>query len=370
MIAKRDSETGRVVKIDGTVAARGERVPVQQQHLVPNPKRAGQTWRRFLSLLRSHGYTEIGVYMLNAAHFGSGSSRERLFMLARRDGVKVNPPIQTHAALPARGLKRWSVAADHIDFSQPSRSIFGRKKDLADASLRRIASGVVRFVLESQNPFIIPSQHRSEVAGALPGPEVVADLLSRYYVAKARKGRAGGIVAGNSPILAGGDEQVVTGHLIQFRGNCDARPLLEPLRTITAGGEHHGLVQCTLVPHPGDGSERMAAFLVRYYGTGGQWSDLRNPLATITTRDRMALVTVVLRGYPYIIVDIRMRMLAPKELGSAQGLPARYILDRGHDGRRFTRTQSIHMIGNSVCPQPYAALLRANPLPSMLQLAA
>lgn len=56
LIAKRCPKTKRVVKIDGTVAAVGERVPVQEQHLIPDPKRAGKTWRAFVRSLERLGY--------------------------------------------------------------------------------------------------------------------------------------------------------------------------------------------------------------------------------------------------------------------------------------------------------------------------
>ncbi|WP_139269674.1 DNA cytosine methyltransferase, partial [Pseudomonas aeruginosa] len=56
LIAKRDKATGRVVRLDGTVAQPGERVPRHEQFLVPDPKRKGRTWRQFLHALRGFGY--------------------------------------------------------------------------------------------------------------------------------------------------------------------------------------------------------------------------------------------------------------------------------------------------------------------------
>jgi DNA (cytosine-5)-methyltransferase 1 len=69
LIAKRDPATGRVLKLDGTVAAAGERVPVQQQFLVPDPARAGQTWCRFVTILRAMGYV-VDWRVLCAADYG------------------------------------------------------------------------------------------------------------------------------------------------------------------------------------------------------------------------------------------------------------------------------------------------------------
>ena len=68
----------------------------------------------------------------------------------------------------------------------------------------------------------------------------------------------------------------------------------------------------------------------------------------------------MVKGTPYVIVDICLRMLQPHELYRAQGFPADYIIDKGVDGRKFTKTEQVHMCGNSVSPPPMAALARAN----------
>ncbi|MEF9673478.1 DNA cytosine methyltransferase [Pseudomonas sp. PCH446] len=88
----------------------------------------------------------------------------------------------------------------------------------------------------------------------------------------------------------------------------------------------------------------------------------RDPAATITTRDRLALVTVTIKGHPYVIVDIGMRMLTPAELYHIQGFPRDYKIDFGHDGRKFSNKAKVRMCGNSVSPKPYRALLEVNPL--------
>src|SRR5690606_5771495 len=102
-----------------------------------------------------------------------------------------------------------------------------------------------------------------------------------------------------------------------------------------------------------------AAFLLSYYGNGGAPS-LADPLDTVTTRDRLALVTVTIKGTPYVIVDIRLRMLKPAELFRAQGFPPDYIIDRTADGRPISNTHAVRMVGNSVSPPPLRALAEAN----------
>lgn len=80
----------------------------------------------------------------------------------------------------------------------------------------------------------------------------------------------------------------------------------------------------------------------------------------MTTRDRLALVTVTIKGTPYVIVDIGLRMLEPRELFRAQDFPDSYIIDRGHDGRRFSKSTQVRMVGNSVDPLMAVGFLRLN----------
>ncbi|WP_234885466.1 DNA cytosine methyltransferase, partial [Xanthomonas perforans] len=157
LVAKRCKATGRVMKMDGTVAARGEHVPVANQQLVPDKRHSGRTWRQFVAALESKGY-RVEWRKLTASDFGAGTSRERLFLLARRDGQPIVWPAPTHGTAP--GMQPRVRAADCLDFSIPCPSIFTRKRPLADATLRRIAKGVMRHVLQSADPFIVPATHQ------------------------------------------------------------------------------------------------------------------------------------------------------------------------------------------------------------------
>lgn len=158
LIAKRDPATGRVVKLDGSVAAKGEHVPLREQFLVPDPKRAGQTWKRFVSILRSMGYV-VEWRVDRACGKGAATFRERLMMFARCDGKAIVWPEDSHAAVPAEDQQPLRPAWTILNLSIPGRSIFGRAKPLADATHRRIAAGVERFVLSAAEPFIIPFTH-------------------------------------------------------------------------------------------------------------------------------------------------------------------------------------------------------------------
>lgn len=445
LIAKRCPKTRRVVKLDGSVAEPGERVPVREQFLVPDPKREGQTYRRWRAILRGMGYALESRNIL-AANQGGHTTRERHFEVGNRVGEPILWEPQTHHKAPARGQRRWQPAANCIDWATPCPSIFERKRPLADATLRRIARGIQRYVLDSGDPFIVPISDWSR-DGTRPVTEPLSTITAwprggkHALVAPTliqagygeREGQApraldihqplGVVTAGGikhalasaylmqanggfnttpghelrqpmSTITnSGSQQQLITAHLAHLRANCDARDAAEPLRTISAGGEHHGLVtahmlamgenavghdmrdpaqtvmagaprygvvECSLSPAQTEGAERVAAFLMRYYGEGGQWSDPRDPLTTITTKDRMALVTVTIKGTPYIIVDIGLRMLEPRELFRAQDFPESYIIDRGHDGRRFSKSTQVRMVGNSVNPMMAVGFLSLN----------
>jgi DNA (cytosine-5)-methyltransferase 1 len=83
-------------------------------------------------------------------------------------------------------------------------------------------------------------------------------------------------------------------------------------------------------------------------------------MTTVTTKDRLALVTVWIKGDPYVVVDIHLRMLVPRELANAMSVPPQYILTHGADGRVFSKSQQVHLIGNMVPPLLQQAVTAAN----------
>lgn len=424
LIAKRCKATRRVLKLDGTVAEPGERVPREEQFLIPDPRRRGSTWKRFLAELRALGY-QVEHRLMKACDYGAPTSRERLFLVARRDGQPIVWPEPTHAAKPAKGQSPYRTAAECIDWSIPGQSIFTRKRPLAEATMRRIARGIQREVIERDQPFLVPGMDVAPVVinaahgegkpggvqrrgrGSKPVTDPLGTVTSSgsggHSIATAFLAQAnGGFNTTHSKSMdepmttvtnTGSQQQLVTANLVRMRGNCDARSVDDPLHTISAGGQHHALataflhrqfgasvgqginkpaptitaggggksalVELKLSPEDEQSALRCAAFMINYYGNGDARS-VEQPLDTVTTRDRLALVTVWIGGDPYVIVDICLRMLQPHELYAAQGFPPNYIITHGHDGRRFTKTQQVHMCGNSVSPPPMAAIAAAN----------
>jgi DNA (cytosine-5)-methyltransferase 1 len=541
LIAKRDAATGRVITLDRIVdpstgaktyrvADKGEQVPRRNQFLVPDPKRKGRNWQHFVDHLRRLG-GNMQWRVIKNADLGAHSTRERLYAVIRFDGEPITWPELTHSKNGTGGKKKWRPAADCIDWTIQGRSIFGRDKPLAPATMRRIAHGMRKYVLESPDPFIMPATHtdasdrtrslrdpmptvtaanRGELMLAAPtlvpvthsrdtafdvrdplrtittakggetalaaatlvalahsdagrrerpAPDLGAPLSAihagggNHAIAAAhlvqvsygeRKGQepraldplqplgtvvAGGIkhaVAtaclvqaghgeGSGPTkrrskgakdardplgtvtasgsgghatatafmvqanggfneipardlrapmstitTSGSQQQLITAHLTTLRKHSVGRDARDPMTTVSAGGEHQALVEYHLSEEDEAGALRCAAFLMRYHSTGGQWADLRDPATTVTTHDRLALVTVWLHGKPFVIVDICLRMLVPRELYNAQDFPPTYEIARTSSGKVLTKTAQVRMCGNSVSPLPMSLIVGLN----------
>jgi len=159
----------------------------------------------------------------------------------------------------------------------------------------------------------------------------------------------------------------------------------EPVSTIVGKGSTQGLAAVNLLRQFGTGvgsaldepartvmadgqgkTQLSAAFLQKYYGSD-QDPQLEEPLHTATTKDRFGLVTVDIDGEPYVITDIGMRMLTPRELFRAQGFPDSYVIDRRPDGSPISKTEQVSKCGNSVCPPMAAALVAANYSPREIE---
>jgi len=309
----------------------------------PIKARKGEDYRAWIRAIEAEGYV-YECRLLRACDYGAPTSRLRYFGVFRRDGQPIRWPTPTHGPGTAQP---WHAAAEVIDWSIPCRSIFGRKKPLAEATMARIAAGVRKFVVESASPFLL-----TNTTGHAPTPlsaptPTLTTGNQQYLVAPSivpvgygeRKGlapRCAPISAPLGTVVGAGKHALIAAYIARHFTGAVGRELQSPLPTVTTV-DHHSLV---------------AAFLTKYYGTGnGQ--PVSAPLDTVTTRDRFALTTVNISGEPWQIVDIGMRMLQPRELARAQGFPDSYIFNG-------SKTDQIAAIGNSVVPQVMAALTRAN----------
>ena len=365
----------------------------------PDPDRMGETFRRWVRSLRALGY-RVRWRELRACDYGAPTIRRRLFLVARRDDQPITWPEPTHGP-EGSGLLPYRTAAECIDWSLPCPSIFlsreearelrrrtgiSCKRPLADATLKRIAEGIRRYVIEAAEPFIVTCNHAGRsfrgqglnepfktVTASRDAHGLVAAFLAKHYtgvVGSDLRRPIGTITAVDHHSLVAAHlckhfgtttgqrlddplhtvvgrvkHSLITSHLVKLRGTCrHGQDQRAPMATITAGGNHLAEVR---------------AFLVKYYGSAvGQ--SLREPTHTVTARHRLGLVTVTIQGEPYVITDIGMRMLQPRELFRAQGFPDDYVIDKGADGRRLSKAAQVRLCGNSVCPQVAAAVVRAN----------
>lgn len=311
----------------------------------PDKARAGETfhdWRRALEQL---GYV-VDFRVLDASRFGAPTKRRRLFLVARRDGRPIAWPAPTHGP----GLRPVRTAAECIDWTLPCPSIFERARPLADNTLRRVAEGLRRFVLQSPKPFIVPTP------GGLGAPTLIQ---TSYGERRGQKPRCLDLFEPLGTVVAQGVKHaLVTAFLAKHYGGVVGQGVEAAMSTVTAK-DHHSLVTAELWPQEAANrtppAQRCAAFLAAYYGADAAGQSLDAPLRTITTKDRLALVLV--EGVPHAIVDIGLRMLEPAELLKAQF--GRFAAD--YDLRRAgTKTTQVRLIGNSVCPEVAEALVRAN----------
>ena len=410
------------------------------------------------------GY-EVQYRTLKSCDYGAPTTRTRFYMIARCDRRPIVWPEPTHAPKDSDDVKQgrklpYHTTAECIDWSIPAQSIFERQKPLAENTMRRIARGIQKFVIDNPEPFIVTVNHsgdgfrgqstdeplgtitakngygvvtptimcnntnnigasaeaplptvttgnrnylvapsivpigygerkgqaprvntvdeplgtivssgkhylvaptliqyhnetaKEEVRGQeLTEPLMTQDTSNRYAlsVAHIMKNYGGGYngagSAADAPldtVTAKDHNALVTAHIMTMRNNMDGQPIDEPLTTISCSGAHHAEVQ---------------AFLVKYLSNGTAKS-VDEPLDTVTTKDRFALVTI--HGEVYIITDIKMRMLQPRELFNAQGFPPDYIIDHDADGHPYVKSKQVARCGNAVTPPVPAALVRAN----------
>jgi DNA (cytosine-5)-methyltransferase 1 len=359
----------------------------------PIKARRGETFARWVGELRRLGY-RVEYRELRASDYGVPTIRKRLFLIARCDGRPIVWPRPTHGPTHGPGLLPVRTAAECIDWSIPCPSIFERTRPLAEATLRRIARGVVKYVLEAAEPFVIPITHQGDcrVYGlhepvrtlttahrgeqALVSPTLVQ---TGYGERPGQAPRVPGLEKPLGTVVAGGCKHaLVAAFMAQHNTGVTGHPMSAPVSTVTGRGTQQGLVAAHMLNLKGSdrrdasadepmrtitaGGQHIAevrAFLTKYYGTAiGQ--DVADPLHAATAKARFGVVTVRIGGVPYAIADIGMRMLSPRELFRAHGFPDSYIIDPPFNGKPLTKTAQYRMVGNSVCPDLAEILVKAN----------
>ena len=334
-------------------------------------------------LINGLGY-KVEFRELKACDYGAPTIRKRFFMVMRCDNQEIVWPKVTHgdpnsAAVQSGELLPFRTAAECIDWSIPCQSIFNRKKDLAENTLKRIARGIKRFVIDNPTPFIVRIGQTGfggdRLSYDLNKPLttvttkaehlLVSPTIIQYHTER-NKGEVRGqdLESPIKTIDTNPRYALVASFLAKhFGGNYTGAgsDICDPVHTVTST-DHNALVTSCLVAHQGFSKDKnlaqVNAFLLKYYGNEKECPSLDEPIHTITSKDRFGLVTI--EGINYQIVDIGMRMLQPHELYKAQGFPEWYVIDQDYKGNKYSKSIQVARCGNAV-PPPFAeALVRAN----------
>ena len=308
----------------------------------PDPTKKGKTFDSFIRQLRAHGYAVEFREMRGCDH-DTPTIRKRFFLVARRDGIAIKWPEPTHGAPDSIGVRAgkllpYRTAAECIDFSLPCPSIFERDRPLAPATLRRIAKGIMRYVVDAADPFIVGAGGPARAGEPRPTARPFGTLLARndsYFCAPTivpvthQGGDRTESVGEPFRTITGahrGEKALGVATLVQVgygerEGQAPrALDIEKPLGTVV-GESKHALVSAVLVDaahgevSPGgvkrwgtgahdveaplgtvtaSGNKAVAtAFLAKHY-TGVVGSDLTDPIGTVTACDHHSLVTAFL----------------------------------------------------------------------------
>lgn len=310
----------------------GENVPLKLRVLTPDPKRKGQTFNQFVGHLRALGY-DVEWRELTASDYGAPTSRKRFFLLARCDGKPIVWPEPSHGdpkswEVQSGKLKPWRTAAEIIDWSLPCPSIFERKKPLAENTMKRIAKGLQKFVIDSPDPFIVQVNHSGEQFRGQrldePMPTVTSKhgfgVVTPYVVGICQQGGGDRVRSADEPlttICSKNEHCIVTPYIMCNNAENLGRDVQDPVPTITTGNRNF-LAAPTLIQYHTEQSERehrgqhleiplqtvdaanryglATAFISKFYGDGeqGTGSRMDSPLGTITAVDHNSVTAATL----------------------------------------------------------------------------
>ncbi|MGE0450870.1 MAG: DNA cytosine methyltransferase [Vicinamibacterales bacterium] len=319
----------------------------------PLKSRKGELFWAWVNALVAAGY-HVEFRVLNAADYGAATTRRRLFVVARFDGGArgrgpIAWPLATHTPSGSSstlfdGLPSWRAAREIIDWTERGQSIFGRKKPLADNTLRRIAAGARKFWGVELEPFLVA--YHSE----RPGEAARVNGLNAPLPTLTTENRFGLVQPFIMPVTHGTDrsrrERSVDDPLATVTGaNRGELALLEPFLLGQQSGAEGRAVSDPMPTVATKGAiSLIEPFLVNFYGSGSGLipQSVGRPLPTVTTKDRFGLVQPA-------HLDITFRMLRPHELAAAMGFPVDYQF-------AGTRTDAVKQIGNAVEVNQAAAL--------------
>lgn len=274
-----------------------------------DPRRAGEDFRAFVARLRELGYV-VEWRNLVAGDYGACTSRKRFFMIARKDGHPIVWPEPTHSKTGANGLPKWLKFSDFVEWDAPMKSIFDKKKPPAPNSCRRIAEGFRRYVVETDQPYIVAIDNASSsAANAWPIDQPLGTVVTEnrfslvapsltcvgYGERPGQAPRTNSLDQPLNTVVCTNKVQMTHVHLTKYRTGSVGRDLREPCPTITSGagsdrpaGSPHalGLTGVNLAPM----TKKGVAVLKHYGGVVGHKPD--RPLGAVTCVDHHGVMEV------------------------------------------------------------------------------
>ncbi|MBU2704092.1 DNA (cytosine-5)-methyltransferase 1 [Sporomusaceae bacterium BoRhaA] len=266
---------------------------------MPDPKRKGITFKAFINALKRLGY-RVDWRELRACDYGAPTIRKRFFMIARCDGRPIVWPNPTHGEptspeVKSGRLKPWRTAAEIIDWSLPCHSIFERKRPLAENTMRRIARGIQKFVIDNPEPFVIKVNHHGADFRGQSIKEPLQTITAKNgwgivtpYISRIGQTGFGGdrmqydIEQPLTTITTKAEHLLIAPTLMVNTTGHPGSRVDDPIRTITTGNQH-ALISPTLIQMGYGDSE------------GRRVLDLGKPLGTITAGgNKFALATAVI----------------------------------------------------------------------------
>lgn len=286
---------------------------------------------------------------LCAADYGAPTTRKRWYAVIRKDGRSIKWPEPRFNKDGSNGMKKWIPASKILKLDDYGDSIFERKKPLAPNTMRRIAQGIKKYVLDGDKPFLVHINHSGD---SFRGQSVDEPLPT--FTCKLGMGIVQGTICETKQFMT------------KYYKTGIGQSIDEPLHTITTSPGHFGLVSVNISSISDlsktskkelERAHQVSQFLFAYYGSDiGQ--TINQPLRTITTKDRFALVTVLHDNR--VLMDIHLRMLDPDELKRGNGFPDDYDISHDTFWHKLPIHEQVAKIGNAVVPVMAEAIVSAN----------
>lgn len=271
------------------------------EHGKPVSRDKGSEYIRWVDGICKLGYT-YSWKIINSANLGAYTCRKRFFGQFSKCGLPHAFPEATYSKngdttnnLFGDGLKKWKAVRDVLNFDDEGESIFGRKKTLVEATLRRIYAGLVKFVAGGNEEHILVKYNSVNQKTGKYNPPSMDDP---------------------SPVVPARNALgVATCHFIskQFSGDDASKNIGidRPVGTITCI-DHHALLTyyrngsmiptdkpAPTIPTHDRVAKLQIQFIANEYSGGGQLSSIETACPTLLAIPKQKLVSCFLMNPQY-----------------------------------------------------------------------